>query len=76
VVTFVVLLSEKNIKKIKRKSQRIAKKQRQPKNREKRGAKVEPYLKEHIQKAKVRSLRYSVRFTSYPLVLSVSPFVP
>ena len=29
------------------------KKQRQPKNREKRGAKVEQYLKEHIEKAKV-----------------------
>ena len=75
-VTSFVLLSEKNIKKIKRKGQRIPKKQRQPKNREKRGTKVEQYLKEHIEKAKVRSLRYSVRFASYPLVLSVSPFVP
>ena len=44
-VTSFVLLSEKNIKKLKRKSQRIPKKQRQPKNREKRGPKVEQYLR-------------------------------
>ena len=44
----------KNIKKIKRKSQSFPKKQRRPKKIEKRGAKEEQYLKEHIEKAKVR----------------------
>jgi len=42
---------KKNIKKIKRKSQRIPKKQRHPKNREERGAKVDQYLEEHIESA-------------------------
>ena len=41
VVTSFVILSEEKISKIKRKSQRIPKKQWQPKNREQRGAKVE-----------------------------------
>ena len=50
-VSSSVLLSEKNIKKLKRKSQRSPKKQQQPKNREKRWAKVEQYLEEHIESA-------------------------
>jgi len=52
VVTSLVLLSEEKIsEKIKRKSQRIPKKQRHPKNGEERGAKVDQYLEEHIESA-------------------------
>ena len=52
VVTSLVLLSEEKIsKKIKRRSQRIPKKQRHPKNREERGTKVDQYLEEHIESA-------------------------
>ena len=50
-VTYFVLLSEENIKKNKKKKLKFLKKQRQPKNREKRGAKVEQYLEEHIENA-------------------------
>ena len=49
VVTSFVLLSEEKISKNKKKKSKNAKKQRQPKNREKRGAKVEQYLEEHIE---------------------------
>jgi hypothetical protein len=41
----------KKYQKNKKKKSKNPKKQRQPKNREKRGAKVEQYLKEHIEKA-------------------------
>ena len=50
VTTFMLLSEEKITKKEKRKSQRIPKKQRQPKT-EKIGAKVEQYLEEHIESA-------------------------
>jgi hypothetical protein len=46
-----VLLSEEKISKNKKKTQRFPKKQRHPKNREKRGAKVEQYFEEHMEKA-------------------------
>ena len=48
VVTSFVLLSEEKISKNKMKKSKNPKKQRQTKNREKRGAKVEQYLEEHI----------------------------
>ena len=51
VVTYFVLLSEEKISKKKKKKSKKPKKQRQPKNREKRGAKVEQYLEEHIESA-------------------------
>ena len=48
-VTSFVLLCDKKISK--NKKSKNSKKQRQPKNREKRGAKVEQYLEEHIESA-------------------------
>ena len=51
VVTSFVLLSEEKYHKNKMKKSRNPKKQRPPKNREKRGAKVEQYLEEHIESA-------------------------
>jgi len=51
-VTSSVLLSEeKNIEKIKRKSQRNQKTTTSQKQRKKRGTKVELYLEEHIESA-------------------------
>ena len=47
-VTCFVLLSEEKISKNKMKKSKNPKKQRQPKNIEKIGAKVEQYLEEHI----------------------------
>jgi hypothetical protein len=46
-----VLLIKEKYQKNKNKKSKIPKKQRQPKNREKRGAKLEQYLEEHIEKA-------------------------
>ena len=51
VVTSFVLLSEEKYQKIKRKSQRIQKNNNSPKIEKKRWAKVEQYLKEHIESA-------------------------
>jgi len=46
-----MLLSEEKISKNKKKKSKNPKKQWQPKNREKRVAKVEQYLEEHIESA-------------------------
>ena len=50
VTSFVLLSEEKILKKIKKKSKN-PKKTTTAKNREKRGAKVEQYLEEHIESA-------------------------
>ena len=50
-VNSFVLLSEEKNQKNKKKKSKNPKKQRQPKNKEKRGAKVEQYLEEHIESA-------------------------
>ena len=49
VTSFVLLSEEKKYKKIKRKSQRKAKNNDNPKIEKKRGAKVEEYVEEHIE---------------------------
>jgi len=60
---------KKKYQKNKKKNQRIPKIQRQPKNSEKRGAKVEQYLEEHIESA-IRALFACADFRLVPNYIS------